>query len=399
MERSATQQNLPCLSIASNESGPGFGSKPRRPDHLFIHTVRFWSMVGIVFLHCAGKFFKYLPIPPLENGLIQQPFKFGTIGFFLISGYLLGDRLPNTDALGYVRRRMNRLVPPWLVWYSLQVLYVWHRELSTMAGAALTPRVYASSLFVSLNKCYVETPLWFVPNLVVAITCLVLLRKWLNGLRLGAALLAINLFYGVNVYTGWLPSRHTQALFGFVFYLWLGAWSARRAERIHRWVAAQSVAWLCFWAIVAAAIALVETAILRAHQSPDPLNSLRFSNQIYSVLMAILLIRITRRSWPSFINVGETTYGVYLTHSIVITLLFAAVMPLALAHGRLLSPLDILLMWAVLAPSSYLLSLQLTRALAATRLAWTIGARERERPIETPRSAVPDPPVPELSEA
>ncbi len=91
------------------------------------------------------------------------------------------------------------------------------------------------------------------------------------------------------------------------------------ARRILSWATAQSAWWLAFWASIAAGVSLIETAILKAQNSPDTLNSLRFANQIYSVLIVILLLRIRRRSWPSFVNVADTTYGVYLTHGAAIT--------------------------------------------------------------------------------
>jgi membrane-bound acyltransferase YfiQ involved in biofilm formation len=209
----------------------------------------------------------------------------------------------------------------------------------------------------------------------VALTCIVMLRRWLNDLRLGAILLAVNLFYGINVYTRWLPSRHTEAIFGFVFYLWLGAWCAQRKERVQSWAAERSALWLAFWACVAAGISLLEVVALRAGNSPDPFNSLRFGNQVYSVLIVILLVRIRRRTWPAFINVAETTYGIHLIHGMVVVFVFAAAMNIVLVPGHRFGPAGILLLWLLLAPTCYLISLQFTRLLASNASrAWTVGA-------------------------
>jgi surface polysaccharide O-acyltransferase-like enzyme len=256
--------------------------------------------------------------------LLVQPFKFGTIGFFLISGFLLGDRLPATNRLAYLDRRAKRLLPAWVLWFALQVLFIAKRDLMFGHGGSLAAAASPYALWTIATKVLTESPLWFVPNFLVALTCLVLLRNWLDDLRLGAALLAVNIFYGVNVYSRWLPSRHTEAVFGFVFYLWMGAWCALRRERLQAWVAERSGGWLVFWACVAACVSLFEVKALAARNSPDIFNSLRFSNQIYSVLIVILLVRIRRRTWPAFINVAETTYGIYLTHAMVVGFVFAA---------------------------------------------------------------------------
>ena len=377
MATSLKAYQIPWVSTGSPVSQPAVPKK--RPEYLFIHTVRFWSMLAIVFLHCAAKFTKYETVSVTEMSLMVQPFKFGTIGFFLISGFLVGDRLPASDRISYLRRRAKRLIPAWLVWFGVDIFYSTHRDLAGIPATGISAGLLLSTMYTSGVRCLTETALWFIPNFMVALTCIVMLRRWLNDLRLGAALLAVNLFYGVNVYTRWLPSRHTEALFAFVFYLWLGAWCSLRKDQILNWAIAQSLRRLVLWACIAAGVSLIETAILWTHHSPDALNSLRIGNQIYSVLIVILLLRIRSRSWPAFINVAETTYGVYLTHGAVMTVIFAIAMKMVMVHGHQLAAPGILLMWVVLAPTGYLLSLQLTRLFASTRRwAWVVGALSSE---------------------
>lgn len=372
----------------------------RKPQYLFIHTVRFWSMAAIVLMHSAEKFSKYQPVSEIEATLMVQFFKFGTIAFFIISGFLIGDRLPASGPWSYLRRRVNRLVPAWAVWYGLWFLYTVGKGLLHGREAGLSEGFLARTAGQSALYCLVDTPLWFIPNFLVALACVVLLRRWLNDLRLGAALLAVNLFYAVNVYTRWIPSRHTEAVFGFVFYLWMGAWCALRKDRIQSWAAARSGWWLSFWAAVAAGLALGEMVILRAHRSPDPMNTLRVSNQLYSVLIVILLVRIQRRTWPAFVNVAETTYGIYLNHGVVINLVFAIGMRMVLVRGHQLGLTGILVMWGVLGSTIYLLAMQLTRALASTsRWGWTVGASPIERRKPAIRGSLPEATIAQPSEA
>lgn len=383
-------------TIAAHESfRPATDSLPqtprteKRPQYLFIHTVRFWAIMALICLHSGNKFANFQPVSTVETTLLVQPFKFGTIAFFIISGFLLGDRLPSSNPFAYIRRRAARLVPAWALWYILWVLYSFIGNLRR-SHAEFSPRVIGPMLYSVSVWCLVETLLWFVPNFLVALTCIVLLRKWLNSLWLGAALLAVSAFYGVNVYTEWLPSRHTEAVFGFVFYLWLGAWCALRKDRVQAWAEARSPWWLSFWAFVAASAATWEMTFLRAHNRVDPMNTLRPANQIYSVLMVILLIRIRRRTWPAFVNVGETTYGVYLTHGIIINLVFTVAMR-TVVHGHQLGAAAILLMWLLVVPTVYLLSLQLTRALASSeRWGWAVGAAKFEPRKWISQSALPN---------
>lgn len=373
----STQALSPVLRLQNEK----ISAEKHRPDHLFIHTVRFWSMAAIVFLHSAFRFGHYQPVVFKETALLAQPFKFGTIAFFIISGFLVGDRLPSSDPLGYLRRRAHRLVPAWMLWYGIDLLLTCQRDLLHAGRGALSPHLVFSALRTNSFLVLTATPLWFVPNFLVALTCVVLLRGWLNDLRLGAALLAVNLFYGVNVYTQWLPSLHTEAVFGFVFYLWLGAWSALRKDRVLHFAQSISGWWLVFWACVAFGISLIETEILRSLHSPDDMNSLRFGNQIYAILIVLLLVRIRRRTWPGFVKVAETTYGIYLIHAFVIELVFALAAPVVYAHGQAYGAVGIFVMWLVLAPAAYFLSLQFTRAVASsTRWSWAVGATPLQRP-------------------
>ena len=63
------------------------------------------------------------------------------------------------------------------------------------------------------------------------------------------------------------------------------------------------------------AIALWESSLLLANGSP--MNVLRLGNQAYSVSIALLILKLHRPIWPRVVNVRATTFGIYLSHSIV----------------------------------------------------------------------------------
>ncbi len=147
-------------------------------------------MAAIVLLHAGGRLNHYQPVGFREFVLLEQTFKFGTIAFFIISGFLVGDRLPASDPVGYLRRRANRLLPAWMLWYGVELVYATQRDLLHAGQGALNLRLVLATLRTNSSFVLIDTPLWFVPNFLVALTCVVLLRRWLNDLRLGAALLA-----------------------------------------------------------------------------------------------------------------------------------------------------------------------------------------------------------------
>lgn len=351
----------------------------KRQQFLFIHTVRFWSMVGIVLIHGALSVADIQVIPVWEKTLMDQAFKFGTIGFFLISGFLIGDRLPASKPFSYMRRRFNRLVPAWALWWGLDTLNIAKRDLLHIHRAGLGTAAALESLWSAAIWVLTMTPVWFVPNLLIALTCVVFLRRWIDDLRLGALFLAFNLFYDVNVYTDWIPNRHTEALFGYVFYLWLGAWCARRKDRVLPWLESLSGSWLRAAACITASAAIGESFLLSHLKNPDMYNSLRISNQVFSLIVVILLVRVKRRTWPAFINVAETTYGIYHSHPMVLGALVYVVARILTVHGHVFGPGGLLLMWLLLSSITYFGCLKLVQTFASRPgWAWVVGAANLE---------------------
>src|SRR5690606_1487274 len=75
----------------------------------------------------------------------------------------------------------------------------------------------------STKIVYLLTNYWFIINFLICTGILLALRKHLYSIFFGFVLLLITLTYSVNIYLEFFPPRHTMAIFGFVFFLWLGA--------------------------------------------------------------------------------------------------------------------------------------------------------------------------------
>ena len=95
-------------------------------DREFVNSIRFWSMVAIVAVHALylwGDFtITVMAAAPFQIALVQCC-KFATPAFFIISGFLLGDRLPKSSALPYFKRRLNKIGLPWLFWAAAFSLF------------------------------------------------------------------------------------------------------------------------------------------------------------------------------------------------------------------------------------------------------------------------------------
>ncbi len=124
-----------------------------------------------------------------------------------------------------------------------------------------------------------------------------------------------------------------------------------------------------------------EAALLEHLGSPDPLNTLRLSNQLFSVAVVLLLLKIKRSTWPAFVDVRRHTFGLYLSHSMVQVVLISALAE-ALIHHPIAWILNTaagrLALWFAVLAATYGTSLAITRSLdAQPRLRWTVGMSRR----------------------
>jgi membrane-bound acyltransferase YfiQ involved in biofilm formation len=205
---------------------------------------------------------------------------------------------------------------------------------------------------------------------------LLLFRRYLYTLQLGVCLLAVNLVYTVNIYGLWFPSRHTQALFGFVFYLWLGSYIANNFEAANQLLNKISFSASVVLAFFTYLLSIGESYWLTLLNNPDPLNSLRFTNQLFSLAVALVLFKLTRPTWPRFVDVRRHTFGLYLSHTIVMTILLR---PLKMIHDHLgarvpVSNVGYIIAVSVLIATTYFASLMITEAIARiSPLRWMVG--------------------------
>jgi hypothetical protein len=293
--------------------------------HLFVDNVRFLSMAAVVALHCAVGLASFAGVTS-ESFLttMVQPFKFGTVGFFLISGFLMAQGLQRRSHLDYMRRRVRTVFAPWMVWFSSYFLLklVWGLAKNWDLFPSFGQR--ASFALDTLHLSLFGTAFWFVPNLLLGVCLIVFCRRFLDDLRFGFALMAVSLFYGLNMHAEWIPlESHTEALFGFTFYLWLGAWVAIHKAAFDRWLSSITVSQLVVAAIVSGVAGVRETSRLIVLGTTDPANTLRISNQLFSMAVVLLIYKASRAITPRFVDARTSTFGIYLSHTLILSLLMS----------------------------------------------------------------------------
>jgi len=292
-------------------------------DYLFVNNVRFLAMAAVVMVHSLNldKFLQLTGQPSLVCHLIVEFLKFGTIAFFLVSGFLAGEKLEQSKPVEYMKRRLKYVFLPWLVWLAVGCL--------TLAGRNVQGKKVDAGLLIHLilslpsylNLVIFHSLFWFVPNLLFGLCILLLCRRFLPDAVTGSILLACSLFYGINIYAQWIPSEYTQALGAFVFYLWLGTWAAWHYGAIQAWLTRIAIGWFLGLAFITFLAVAAESRLIHSLRIFDDTNSVSITNQIYSVAFVLLILKFNRVLSPKFIRVRATTFGIYLTHSTILNFL------------------------------------------------------------------------------
>lgn len=387
------------MSLLHFPSAPK-AARPSSNDHMFVHNVRFWSMFSVIAMHCIE--FARLP-GGMHSAIIQGllvPLKFGTIGFFLISGFLLGERIDRCQPRAYLAQRIRKVFLPWLLWFSLLVAMFLLTNISWMRAKAATGTTPLMLLAHWVRIGLFSTSFWFIPNLLCALAILLAFKRHIPSLRFGALLACINILYAANIYGLWLPSSHTEALVGFVFFLWLGAFAARHYARLTHLLDRLSLPVLLVLLVAAGLLSFSESRLLTLLHDENPINTLRASNQLFSVIAVLFFVKIRRATFPAFVNVRTNTFGLYLTHGLFI-------IPMHVWMSDQLAGLASTSVWNTIAGQLFLClvsfvalyggCLMLSQWLSTQpRLRWTIGSFPTSRPpITMPLAAehLPSKPV------
>ena len=337
-------------------------------------------MFSIVAAHCAGGLWgavNKVGSPFLAS--VEDWMKFGSIAFFLVSGFLLGSRFETASRTAFLGKRLNKVFLPWLFWFFVQVIYYGFGRVEFHGQHFGFDLETLSFLVVVVKTTAFATAFWFVPNLLLAIVTLLIFRRFLRRTWFGLTLFAITCFYSVNIYTNWVPSSHTMALFGFVFYLWLGAWASRNFQWVSQRIARVSTPLVLLSIAVTFAASLAETRLLTHLHSMDATNSIRVTNQLYSFAVVMLMMKFKSEVTPSFVEVRKNMFGVYLTLTLVLSVFETAtkrLLPHVPGSGFVRTDAGFLVLWVLGTAVVFTACLGISKLFSQFAvLSWAVGDR------------------------
>lgn len=190
----------------------------------------------------------------------------------------------------------------------------------------------------------------------------------------GVILAFLSLIYSVNIYFEWFPTTHSQALFGFVFYLWLGVYLNKYYDSVIALI--KRLPWWLMISIVVTTflIAVKESFFLLDLGSKDAYNTLRISNIIYSLVMFAALLKLGKVSFlQNRLQPRQTTFGVYLLHYLIIErglVLIFRPLKLDFSQFTVWQNSGILFVRFVI---TYIVCIIITKLILKTRFKWTVG--------------------------
>ncbi|MFD0751509.1 acyltransferase [Mucilaginibacter calamicampi] len=300
---------------------------PVKKNYDFIDAIRCIAMMAIVVEHSIGSynFTKGTDLYWAYIGFTQFA-KFGTIAFFLLAGFLISEKFTDYTPAEYLKRRISTTFGPWIFWSLVYVL-------AMIINMAVKERIYHRGDFTLINilnaieTVYLYTNYWFIINFLISISILLIFRRYVYSIYMGIILLCFTVFYAVNIHFEWIQTSHTTAILGFVFFLWMGAQLRKHWQQIEKWVSNLSYLAIFVAFVLTFSLSVYETYEL-SNFSADYLNTLRFSNVLYSLVFFVLLLRIKTFPFTTYLKPRQTTYGIYLIHYILVSFL----MPEILGH-------------------------------------------------------------------
>lgn len=340
--------------------------------------MRFIAMIGIVMEHSSP--FLELKLINFQDQVIQtialQFIKFGTIVFFILAGFLIGDKFNEYTTKQYLSRRLKTTLKPWVFWVSIFITLFFIDQgvryyKNFDAPGFVHPLAYLIDRF---RFILVYTSFWFIINFMICIAILLLFRRYMYKLWLGLLLGVLSLFYSINLYFEWIPTGHTTALVGFVFYLWLGVILHRYFDEFERWISKRSFLSLSFWVFLTFIISCLESLNLIKLGSADSLNTLRITNIIYSFACFLFLYRFCNFKFIEKLNPRSMTFGIHLVHHILIIIFLPMLLkPLKIVYADL-SVWNLFLMqfliFFIIYGTTYFLVYYIGKS---KRFKWTVG--------------------------
>lgn len=339
-------------------------------------VLRFISICCVVWGHClldlGGAQFNF-PYSEWYKALFLQLGKIGTINFFIITGYFLGEKVQFFTLKSYIEHRFFSLILPWAIFLNIFILLGLFKIL-TIKQVLHEGIWFEINLFLRLGKSYIfDLSYWFVLASLFSSLILILFKKHVTSFKFGIILASISLFYCVNLYFSWIPIAHTKSFLAYTFFVWLGLTLKLNLSLFKNFL--KKVSWinLALLFLVAYILACTEGLFLLKKGLKDSFSSTRLSNEFLSIMLLFVVMKSDWLRWITIFNPRKYTFGIYLIHCIIITLLTPVVYPLSMSSMAVNSFTNAILLRLCFFISILFLSALVVKLIKSTHLKFLFG--------------------------
>jgi len=298
--------------------------------------VRVLAMTSIVWGHALFGWENLVFIKPgyqVIQASLMQLGRIGTINFFIISGFFFNSKIQKFTVVSYLRYRLFSLIVPWLLFISFFVI-IQLVQILTLKGLVFNSPSATAKLTLNLfNAAVFHAAFWFIPVSILSACLLIVFKKYINSVWFGILLVAITLFYCINLYYAWVSVNHARSFLGYVLFMWLGIQLNRHLSYVKFFIEKLSNVVLIPAIILAFALACREGWVLKSMGCLDSFGSIRVSNIVLSILVFLGLLKTNNMGWIHTLKPHAYIYGVYLVHSIIMLCIMPHISKFTFEHN------------------------------------------------------------------
>lgn len=292
----------------------------------WVNNLRLIALFAVVILHCSSPLLGGYGKVPYTHWLTADFYnaltRFAVPVFVMITGVLLLGK--EDDVVNFLKKRLSRVVIPFLFWSLVYVAYSFYNEELPYSGDAwITTKQVLHQL-----KYGASYHLWYVYMLIGLYFIIPVLGKFIRNATEKETLYFLAVWLVVMLFSQpylmrYNPQIDIRYFGGYIGYLVLGYYLANKVFTNSRMAMLMGLL-----AIVSVAAITFGTAALFQHY--NGISTLMYEPLSWPIvilsLAMFLLMRFTQPKVPAvFITirdfVGKYNYGIYLAHALILTLL------------------------------------------------------------------------------
>jgi len=247
----------------------------------------------------------------------SQLFKFGSLLFMIISGFLFQNSVHRYQPKVLFKRKVSTILLP-----SLLFMAPW-AVLNIFILPQLGTKTQAISWTLGGNELYnlfFRSIYWFPINLFLmfAVNNFIRNPKLLKALLIPAIL--ITLFYCINIYGYWVPRKHNSAILGYFSFFFIGRLAYIYFPVISSYLkilknnirvkTAALVVLIAFFVLAVAESIFIQQQNMRT----DPGNILRLSNIAYTFVLLSIAFNYRNKIKTASHFKEKSVFLIYLIH-------------------------------------------------------------------------------------